>query len=125
MMLEARALLAALVAAGIAGGSWKVSQLVADKRHQAEIQACAGGLRKEDVSHCPQAIQDALSGLGADPTPVVAKAAQEDRKASARLREDVVALAHEPVTHACSDSPAMRLLRDQLLDEAAAADVPR
>lgn len=123
-MLEVRILLVLGAAAGIAAGAWKVSELNAKEKHQAEIQACASGLRKEDVSHCPQAIQDALSGLGADPTPIIAQAAREDRQASAQLRDDVVALAQQPVTHACSDSPAMRLLRDQLLDEAATADVP-
>lgn len=120
-MLEVRILAGLALAAAVAGAGWKVSELTSNQKHQAEVQACANGLREEDVSHCPQAIQDALRGLRADPTPIVVQAAREDRQASDRLRADVVALAQQPVTHACSDSPAMRLLRDQLRDEAAAA----
>lgn len=124
-MTDLRTIAVLAAAAGIGFCGWKAGEAATEKRHQAEIKACAGGLRKEDVSHCPQAIQDALSGLGADPTPIIVQAAREDRRASARLRDDVVALSQQPVTHACSDSPAMQLLRDQLRDEAAAADIPR
>lgn len=97
------------------------------------VQPCANDIAKGQANSCPKPIKTAYAAaqLAAAKTalaqrdvtmPVLAHAQTEGRARSQELQAEVSALNEQDRTHACADSPAMRLRREQLCQSAGGPD---
>lgn len=110
---------------GAAGGAFTYEATV--------VRTCAAGLEKLDAGKCPTRIRTAFDSAKLkaatktieyrDKTiPILVDNSKAAERQAARLQQSIDELSRVERTHACAESPAMRLRRQQLCDAEGGSD---
>jgi hypothetical protein len=111
---------AALLAGGVAGGRYWGAQA-----EEKAVETCATGIRSHDTSKCHQRIIDAFSTIQLEAAgatieyrdrmvPIQGASMKADLARLESLKDDLAAIAAQPVTSVCATAPAMVELRSQI-----------